>query len=160
MSNIGDRLCRRTTMRTYPGVAMRKKAPRSGRAHGLEKNERSTEGSKASGGYTMDDLYYSQLIRRQDELMSQMVEVLGVDPVVAGTVDGGLAWPEARTWSFVTPREHRALSAKSGGARKSLKPAWSVGMMSSGRSINASKNSTGLESFVEAIPLAERCARR
>jgi hypothetical protein len=42
----------------------------------------------------MGDLYYSQLIRRQDELMSQMVEVLGVDPVVAGTVDGGVAWRE------------------------------------------------------------------
>jgi hypothetical protein len=45
----------------------------------------------------MCDLSYSQLVRRQTGLMNRMMARLGVDPAVAATVDGSLAWYEART---------------------------------------------------------------
>jgi hypothetical protein len=46
---------------------------------------------------SMRDLTFSQLMRRQTELMDKMMARLGVNPAVAAAVDGSLAWHEART---------------------------------------------------------------
>jgi hypothetical protein len=45
----------------------------------------------------MRDHCYSERVDRQAKLMDQMVERLHVNPTFAASVDGGLAWYEART---------------------------------------------------------------
>jgi hypothetical protein len=45
----------------------------------------------------MRELAYSDRIHRQQEQMRQMMGRLNVDPHVAVSVDGGLAWYEAQT---------------------------------------------------------------
>jgi Family of unknown function (DUF6455) len=45
----------------------------------------------------VDDLRYTERVDQQAKLMGQMVERLRVDPTFATSVDGGLAWCEART---------------------------------------------------------------
>jgi Family of unknown function (DUF6455) len=51
----------------------------------------------------MPNLPYGQLVRRQTELMNRMMVRLGVNPAVAATLDGSLAWHEACTKCLFCP---------------------------------------------------------
>ena len=55
----------------------------------------------------MHDLCYSQRVLRQTGLMDHMMERLHVNPAFAASVDGGLAWYEARTKCIFCPNAQR-----------------------------------------------------
>ena len=55
----------------------------------------------------MRDLCYSARVDHQAELMDQMMERLRVNPAFAASIDGGLAWYQARTKCIFCPNVQR-----------------------------------------------------